>query len=212
MNLKDNKVFVQIGTNNGDDDFNKLVKLHSPSKIILVEPNISLNEKIHNSYENVENVFLENVIISNYKDEKIKLVKPKNNINGKSINGIKYDDGHYSLLPLNDWGNVFDYIETDTLSFMSLCEKYNLTDIHFLQIDTEGYDSEIILSINFNKVNIDIIKYEKWYFDESFYEKYGALSKKYGANGMNEAKKYLISNDYTFIDNEKDLDHVVIKK
>lgn len=47
------------------------------------------------------------------------------------------------------------------MTFMELCEWYEITDIHYLQIDTEGYDAEIIKSIDFAKVNIDIIKYEQ---------------------------------------------------
>ena len=33
------KVFIQIGTNTGDDNFRKLVLKHKPKKVILVEPN-----------------------------------------------------------------------------------------------------------------------------------------------------------------------------
>ena len=43
MNILNNrsnpKVFIQIGTNTGDDNFRKLVLKHKPKKVILVEPN-----------------------------------------------------------------------------------------------------------------------------------------------------------------------------
>ena len=39
------KTFVQIGTNDGNDEFNEIVKEENPDLIILVEPNEKLNEK-----------------------------------------------------------------------------------------------------------------------------------------------------------------------
>ena len=54
--------------------------------------------------------------------------------------------------------------KSDSITFNSLCKKYFIKNIHYLQIDTEGFDSEIIQSIDFNNINIDIIRYEKWNF------------------------------------------------
>ena len=40
------KIFVQIGTNNGNDRFIQLVKNEKPDMVILVEPNKSLLDEI----------------------------------------------------------------------------------------------------------------------------------------------------------------------
>jgi len=198
--IKQNKVLVQIGTNNGDDAFNKIVRFAHPSKVILVEPNASLNDKIKENYEGVS-VIIENVAITEIDKGLVKIVKPKNIITStvKYYKGLNYTDVHYSLLPMDDWGDNFDEMEVPSMSFMSLCEKHNLTDIHYLQIDTEGYDAEIIKSIDFDKINIDMIQYERWYFTEDCFKRYGEKGKEYGANGMNYISELLDRRGYALI-------------
>jgi len=87
----------------------------------------------------------------------VKLVIPHLSDPNKTINGLhEYGHSLYSLIPMDDWGNEFLSIEAPSMTFEKLCDKYRLTDIQFLQIDTEGYDSEIIKSIDFSKINIDV--------------------------------------------------------
>jgi len=196
LNINKNGVFIQIGTNNGSDEFNIMIKKSKPSKVILVEPNKSLNNVIYRNYSGVENVFLENVAITNSNKGEVELVIPSNIYNGHSKNGIRYGDAGFSLLPMDDWGDEFESIKADSMTFNELCEKYNINHVNFLQIDTEGYDSEIIKSIDFNKVDIDMIKYELWGFDEKCFTRHGDKGKEYGANGMNFVSELLVSLGY----------------
>ena len=198
--IKQNKVLVQIGTNNGDDAFNKIARFAHPSKVILVEPNASLNDKIRENYKGVS-VIIENVAITETDKGLIRIVKPVDMATrkGENCNGLNYSDAHYSLIPMDDWGDNFDEMEVLSMSFMSLCAKYNLTDIHYLQIDTEGYDAEIIKSIDFDKVNIDMILYERWDFSEDCYKRHGEKGKEYGANGMNYISELLDRRGYALI-------------
>lgn len=211
MNIENNKVLVQIGTNDGSDEFSDIVKRSLPSKVILVEPNKLLNFFILDVYEGIKNVFLENVAIVNDENKKlVRLVIPKNNINGNSVNGARYEDAHYSLLPMDDWGDDFDIIEAEGITFNYLCKKHRIDNIHYLCIDTEGYDAEIIKSIDFSKINIDIIKYENWSFTEDCFKRYGDDSKLYGANGMNYVSSLLQSLGYDVIVGNENI--VAIKK
>lgn len=187
------KIVVQIGTNDGDDEFNKMVKVEPPFLAILVEPNKSLNDKIEKNYGDTPNVFIENVAIANVGGSMVKLVIPRG---GKDKNGTEYNDKNYSLLPLDDWGDDFDYILAPSMTFMELCYKYDIRHIDYLQIDTEGYDAEIIKSIDFDKVDIDIIKYEDWSFSENCFTRYGENAKLYGVNGMQVVASKLISLGY----------------
>jgi FkbM family methyltransferase len=193
--VEQNKVLVQIGTNNGADEFNCIVKYANPSKVILVEPNQSLNGKIFECYKGIRNVYVENVAITEVNKGKVKLVIPKNLYNRKGVRMSKWNfyDVHYSLLPMDDWGTNFHELEATSMTFEELCEKHEITDIGFLQIDTEGYDAEIIKSIDFRKHNIDIIKFEDWSFPIDRFSRYGDKAKKYGVNGI-EAVKYLLAN------------------
>ena len=214
--LEQEKVLVQIGTNDGKDTFNKIVKYVSPSKVILVEPNKTLNKEIRDCYADIPNVFIENVAITERNEKFVKLMIPKRIVkygkdgrHKKTVNGIKYISGCYSMLPMDNWGTVFESFKATTMTFTNLCKKHNLTHIHFLMIDTEGYDCEIIKTIDFSKIKIDIIQYEKWDFPVESFTRYGEKGKQYGVAGMKYVAELLTKQGYRF--EEKEWDIIAIK-
>ena len=93
---------------------------------------------------------------------------------------------------------------------MELCTRYEISDIHYLQTDTEGYDAEIIKSIDFTKINIDTIKYETWNFVEDCFSRHGDKAKLYGINGMNYISNLLLSLGYELTKDGGDM--IAIKK
>jgi FkbM family methyltransferase len=197
--LESNKVFIQIGANNGNDDFNNMVRQYHPSKVILVEPNKELNVELIKNYMGIPNVIIENVAITEKDKGVVELVHPKNVYNkiGKRISKWNYVSLHYSLVPMDDWGSDFDKISAPSMSFTTLCRKHGISDIHYLQVDTEGYDAEIIKSIDFKQIKIDVIKYEDWSFPESAFKRHGAKAKLYGINGMQFVSHMLLNLGYT---------------
>jgi FkbM family methyltransferase len=180
VRLHEHKVLVQIGTYNGADEFNGYVRYSHPKKVILVEPNEEMNETILANYDGISNIFIENSAITEVTKGIVTLKHPAD-IPRKNR---QFYNECFSLIPMDDWGNDFKTLDVSSLSFMDLCKKYSLTDIHFLQIDAEGYDCEIIKSIDFHKVNIDIIKYENWSFPTSCFTRYGKKGQQYGEAGM----------------------------
>jgi hypothetical protein len=54
------------------------------------------------------------------------------------------------------------------MTFNNIMEKYNLTDLDYLFIDTEGLDIHIIASIDFQKYNIKNIIFEQMHADGPF--------------------------------------------
>lgn len=44
--LDEKNIFIQIGTNNGNDLFRKYVQKFNPKKVILIEPNSDLIDEI----------------------------------------------------------------------------------------------------------------------------------------------------------------------
>ena len=66
MELQKNKVFVQIGTNDGFDEFNSIVRQYEPSLVILVEPNKLLNDRINYHYQGVNSCRLRLQNTSNF--------------------------------------------------------------------------------------------------------------------------------------------------
>jgi len=49
-------------------------------------------------------------------------------------------------------------VKTYTLNY--LCEKYNIKNIDFLKIDTEGHDFHVLKSIDLNRIYVKMIKIE----------------------------------------------------
>ena len=191
------KTFIQIGTHNGDDEFNKLVKKENPDLVILVEPNNNLNEEIIENYSSIiDRVHIENTAI-NTKSGPCEVVIPKNPLPLSDGNYCELGTGHYSLLPMDDWGDDFKSIKVNGMTFSDLCEKYSIDEIDYLQTDTEGFDSQIILSIDFDKIKIKKLQYEYWPFkSEDQYTRYGKEGEKYGINGMEEVESKLTSLGY----------------
>jgi len=64
-------------------------------------------------------------------------------------------------------GSVTDIIKVNTKKIETICDYYNITHINYLSIDVEGAEFEVIKSINFNKVFIDVIGFENNYNDAS---------------------------------------------
>lgn len=193
------KTFIQIGTNDGNDEFNEIVKQENPDLVILVEPNKNLNSKIDQMYSDVSNYVIENVAI-NLERGSCKLYYPIDH-----FTGIQFYDVHFSLVPMDDWGENLVQIECEGITFTDLCEKYNITSVDYLQIDTEGFDSEIILSIDFSKIDVKKIKYEKWNFTEECFTRYGEDGKRLGKNGMINVENKLKSLGYNLIDDTCDI-------
>ena len=204
------KVFIQIGTNDGNDEFRNLVLDNNPTLTILVEPSYLLEDKIKDNYKDVDNVEILIAAITKETQGEVELHIPKPDKNGVSSNGVSYGDQHFTLLPMDDWGDEFITIKSKSISFSDLCSRYNIEDIEYLQIDTEGYDYEILKSIEFKKYNIKTIKYENWPFGEESYTRYGEVGKDYGKNSMHEVEKILTENGY--IINNIGSDTIAIKK
>lgn len=144
-------------------------------------------------------------------DETVSLYIPSKNsikkidVDGKIIgevadNGISYSDYHFSLIPMNDWGKTEDMIEikAKTITFDKICDIHNITEIDLLQIDTEGFDAEIIRMIDLSKVNIKKIIFEIWNFPpENYKDRYSKneLDNK-GRSGLENSKRKLQQNGY----------------
>lgn len=195
------KIFVQIGVYDGMDEFREFVKFETPDLLILVEPNSEMNDKIRQAYSKIifpADLVIENVAITEEDKGEVNLYHPKRR--GKRTYEGKYNKC-FSLLPMDDWGSEEQMlvVKVPSMSFMSLCRKYNLSKIDLLQIDTEGYDVEIIKSINFDEVDISAIIYEKWLFDQKCFTRYGDKAGLYGLNAMLDAKLLLNKLGYLVI-------------
>jgi FkbM family methyltransferase len=87
------------------------------------------------------------------------------------ISGIKdnFDIRHFNRLQHDNLqtGSTTEVIKVKTKKLETILDENNIKHINYLSIDVEGAEFEVIKSINFNKVFIDVIGFENNYNDVS---------------------------------------------
>jgi len=87
------------------------------------------------------------------------------------ISGIKdnFDPRHWQRLEYENkmYGSNTELIKVNTKKLETIFDENMITRINYMSIDVEGAEFEVIKSINFNKVFIDVIEFEDNYQDVS---------------------------------------------
>ena len=95
-----------------------------------------------------------------------------NNGYSEMISGLKnnYDNRHHQRLQTEQsyYGGSSDVILVNTKKLETIFDEYYVKRVHYLSIDVEGAEFEVIKSINFYKVFIDVINFENNYNDISY--------------------------------------------
>jgi len=148
------KTYIQIGSNKGNDSFQRIIQsIDEKIKIFLIEPNSDLLTELSNNYKSLNDKH--DIKIINYG------ISTKNEKNYIHL----YDDSGLSSL-INRKSCPPNYTkEIDCLSFNDFCNQYNIKNIELLYINTEGLDYEILNSIDLTNIEIENIIFEKWPFD-----------------------------------------------
>ena len=168
---------VVIGAHNASG-LEQLIN-NQTQKVLLIEPvhyNFnSLKDKFHSN----KNVLLEKAGVSDSSEQKKFYFVKQDSITklGKEwasgIGSFKKQhllDHHRKRFKITEEDIQIDEIQIKT--FSDVCKKYNIIEIDFLFIDTEGHDYNIINSIDFSNIKINKIKFEYKHLDGTFvYEK-----------------------------------------
>jgi len=87
------------------------------------------------------------------------------------ISGIKdnFDPRHLQRLQNENYqmGSITNSITVNTKKLETIFNECNVSHVHYLSIDVEGAEFEVIKSINFDKVFIDVIGFENNFDDNS---------------------------------------------
>ena len=89
------------------------------------------------------------------------------------------------------------------MTFSDLIIKHKVKDIDLLQIDTEGYDGELICSIDFNLIRPKFIRYEDKHTDNVYKKKLTNVSSR-------DTIEYLIKNNYSVSDIDNGYDRLCV--
>jgi FkbM family methyltransferase len=150
------KTYIQIGSNIGEDDFQRIITgLTEHSRVFLIEPIPSLIDKLTQNYSELS------------KKHEIIIIPCAISSNSGSVEFYQYPIDQHSLLIKRKscWPDGIVSGSVNSITFNELCKKYNIVDTECLFIDTEGMDYEILNSIDLSKVNIRTIYFEKWEYD-----------------------------------------------
>lgn len=164
------KNIVQIGANRGSDDLSELIGETQPNLLVLVEPMIIHNETLKDHYKWVNNLHIENIIITTGESCDLDFFYhlddgPGFEVATVDINHIIKHYGH---------GSIDKIVKTQikALNINELFQNYDLKELDILFIDAEGIDDEIIKSIDFSKIEIQNIYFENLHIKDHNIYKY----------------------------------------
>jgi FkbM family methyltransferase len=87
------------------------------------------------------------------------------------ISGIKdnFDARHLERLKRENkqHGSTTQVVKVTTKKLETILDEHRISHVHYLSIDVEGAEFEVIKSINFDKVFIDVIGFENNFHDTS---------------------------------------------
>jgi FkbM family methyltransferase len=164
------KTVVQIGANAGNDGLTKMLEHEHPDKLILVEPVKMHHAALQECYYDFDKVVIEGCAIVPEMQEKPTVeIWMHRADDGKGHNApfrsASLEKSHQSR---HAWvTDKLGYISDDVpwMTIHQLCDKHSIKKIDLLWIDAEGLDEKIIRSIDFDKVEISDIYFERAFLD-----------------------------------------------
>jgi len=190
INYKENKnfSFIQVGANDGIsfDSLYEFVISRKSSGLVIEPINNYFNELVEN-YKEFPAIIKINKAIHSFEKSK-NIYKIKESQKQKYPNWVKgiasFDKNHYLKAKISKDDIEEENVLADT--FMNIISEFYLNKkIDYLQIDTEGYDLEILKMIDFAIVKPIIIKYENVHLE---------------IKDLIESKKLLIDQGYSLFD------------
>ncbi|HBC86807.1 MAG TPA: hypothetical protein DCZ94_07630 [Lentisphaeria bacterium] len=162
--------FIQIGANDGVtfDPIREFI-IRNPGKVkgILLEPMKEAYSKLVGNYKDFPDIIKENLAIHNTEKEMTlyKVDPAKRELLEKWSGGMaSFNNEHHKLS-----NTPKEFILEEKVKCISLEElllRHEVKKLDLLQIDTEGYDAEIIMNIDFSRIKPSIIRFEHGYMDK----------------------------------------------
>lgn len=186
--------FVEIGAHNGiESDFLYPYIIKNKWQGILVEPVKHLYDRLRINYKDCAGLSFENVAISD-KDETRNFYRLKDGLDAMpnwsdQLGSLRRDVllKHKDAIPYIEDHILVEKIRCTTLEH--LLEKNQTKKLDLIKMDVEGYDFEIIKTVDFKKIRPSVLIYE-W--------------KHLSAEDLLECRKLLRRNGYFIIELKDD--------
>lgn len=162
---------VQIGSNKGNDSvFNHLNKNFDEIEFGLFVEAFPLHiNDLRKCYSKFKNAFIENIVIKtpDYDGNTIKFYLHTNDRPFYGISSCSKEHllQHERDIPHLKGGKILEF-ELECITINDLFEKYKITNLDWLFIDTEGLDAEILLSLDWKKYSIKRVEFEYLHLKE----------------------------------------------
>jgi len=164
--------FIQIGANDGqgEDPLREEIITRRWSGI-LVEPVPHVFERLRRYYGDIPRLRLENAAIADHDGvhEMYALApaQPGDKLpywyEGLASLRKEILLKHRAAIP--DIDRRLMTLQVPSLTFTSLCRKHGVSSVDLVQIDTEGYDFEVVKLINLDELRPKIIMFENYHMD-----------------------------------------------
>jgi FkbM family methyltransferase len=184
--------FLQIGVHVGNDEAFEIIKDHDIEMGILVEPLPHLIPYIKENYKDIKNIIIENKAIATNNTTEISFFYDTNDPITE-LSSMKKEHLLEHKIKEEDIKEI--KVETETLN--SMMDRYGITELDYLFVDTEGFDYDILISFDMSKYKIKNIIFEDIHMDGTGVRgvKYKTLVNKMTSEGY-EVDKYNNNNTH----------------
>lgn len=181
------RVLIQIGSNVGNDSVQDLLTRTEHAYFVwLVEPNPYAMNDLKKNYNELAKkhriAFIESAISPTEPTTDLIEMYTLSNDKASAYTSMNNEFASKHIPDV-----VLDTIKVKCVSINNLLKNINKNEIDFLFIDTEGYDIDIVDTINLNLYDIKNLIFEYIHSD-------GVLS--FGGNKLNKLLDKLITNGY----------------
>jgi FkbM family methyltransferase len=154
--------FLQIGGLDGqsDDPIHEFIT-NNPCRGVVVEPQSNYFEQLKKNYRQLPDICIDKVLVSS--DNAIHKFYRLSSECPAKYHGLASFDRELILKHLDHEPDAESWIVTETLPTLSLnnlLAKHQITRLDLLQIDTEGFDFDIIKQIDFERLRPNLIHFE----------------------------------------------------
>lgn len=181
--------FVQIGAADGRraDPIFAFVRRYG-WRGVLCEPLPDLFELLKRNYQGQQGLIFENVAVTERSEQRVIHRVPLNRVGRDGVPGWAF--GASSFLPEksgisgksgeNSLGGLLVQETVNCIPLATLLDRNNIGEFDVLQLDTEGYDAQILRQMDFSRYHPTIINMEWQWLEESEQQAVLMLLRKHG--------------------------------
>lgn len=185
LGSRDAVTVVQVGANDGvqDDPIHGLLREHATWKAYLIEPQPDVFEQLEKNSADLPNARCINCAIAE-QDGKVTLYRIRQDPSvPESISGLASFDRGMLAKQKKRYPHVESLIESihvPAKTIRTLLTEYGIESIDLLQIDTEGFDDQVLRMVLEAQIRPVVINFESWHLSTPQKEQAASMLRQHG--------------------------------